>query len=98
MRNKYKDKQITNNRTDCCTLNIKRRNRHKYIVKNNLYNLGLTETVSKVLLKYGVKLNKLYDLEPDAGLGNGGLGRLAACFLDALTVGGYPAMGYCIKY
>lgn len=67
-------------------------------LKNNLYNLGLTDTVSKVLSKYGVKLDKLYDFEPDAGLGNGGLGRLAACFLDALTVGGYPAMGYCIKY
>lgn len=67
-------------------------------LKNNLYNLGLTGTAEKVLKKYGVKLENLYELEPDAGLGNGGLGRLAACFLDSLTTGGYPAMGYCIKY
>ena len=67
-------------------------------LKNNLYNLELTETMSKALAKFKVKLDKLYDLEPDAGLGNGGLGRLAACFLDGLSTGGYPAMGYCIRY
>ena len=66
--------------------------------KSNLYNLDLTETMRKALAKFKVKLDKLYDLEPDAGLGNGGLGRLAACFLDALSTGGYPAMGYCIRY
>ena len=67
-------------------------------LKNNLYNMDLTETMSKALAKFKVKLDKLYDFEPDAGLGNGGLGRLAACFLDSLSSGGYPAMGYCIKY
>lgn len=67
-------------------------------LKNNLFNLKLNDTFAKALLKYGVKLDKLYELEPDAGLGNGGLGRLAACFLDGLTSSGYPAMGYCIKY
>ncbi len=67
-------------------------------LKNNLYNLGITDTVKKALDGYGVRLDSLYELEPDAGLGNGGLGRLAACFLDALTTGGYSAMGYCIKY
>lgn len=67
-------------------------------LKNNLYNLELTEVMSKALAKFKVKLDKLYDFEPDAGLGNGGLGRLAACFLDGLSTGGYPAMGYCIKY
>lgn len=67
-------------------------------LKNNLYNLGITSTVEKALKKYGVKLDKLYELEPDAGLGNGGLGRLAACFLDSLTSTGYPAMGYSIRY
>lgn len=67
-------------------------------LKNNLYNLDLTETMEKALAKFKVKLDKLYDFEPDAGLGNGGLGRLAACFLDALSTGGYPAMGYCIRY
>lgn len=67
-------------------------------LKNNLYNLGITEVVRKALKNYDVKLDNLFELEPDAGLGNGGLGRLAACFLDSLTSGGYNAMGYCIKY
>ncbi|MBQ7726548.1 MAG: glycogen/starch/alpha-glucan phosphorylase [Clostridia bacterium] len=67
-------------------------------LKNSLFNLDLTETMNKALAKFHVKLDKLYDFEPDAGLGNGGLGRLAACFLDALSTGGYPAMGYCIRY
>lgn len=67
-------------------------------LKNNLYNLDLTDTMSKALAKFKVKLDNLYDFEPDAGLGNGGLGRLAACFLDALSTGSYPAMGYCIRY
>ncbi|MGN0494384.1 MAG: glycogen/starch/alpha-glucan phosphorylase [Acutalibacteraceae bacterium] len=67
-------------------------------LKNNLYNLDLTDTMAKALAKFKVKLDKLYNFEPDAGLGNGGLGRLAACFLDALSTGSYPAMGYCIRY
>ncbi|MBE6777437.1 MAG: glycogen/starch/alpha-glucan phosphorylase [Ruminococcaceae bacterium] len=66
--------------------------------KTNLYNLDLTATMEKALKKFDVKLEKLYDFEPDAGLGNGGLGRLAACFLEALSSGSYPAMGYCIRY
>lgn len=67
-------------------------------LKNNLFNLELTSTMEKALSKFKVKLDKLYDFEPDAGLGNGGLGRLAACFLDSLSTGSYPAMGYCIRY
>ncbi len=67
-------------------------------LKNNLFNLGLEDTVRRALSTYKVKLDSLYELEPDAGLGNGGLGRLAACFLDGLSTGGYPAMGYCINY
>ncbi len=66
--------------------------------KNNLYNLGLTDTMRKALESYKVNLDSLYELEPDAGLGNGGLGRLAACFLDGLAYGDYSAMGYCIRY
>ncbi len=66
--------------------------------KNNLFNLDMEEVMRKALSTYNVKLENLYELEPDAGLGNGGLGRLAACFLDGLSTGGYPAMGYCIKY
>ncbi len=67
-------------------------------LKNNLYNLNLTSTFESILKDYGVSLEKLYDCEPDAGLGNGGLGRLAACYLDALANGGYPARGYTILY
>lgn len=67
-------------------------------LKNNLYNLGLTEPMRKALEAYKVSLDSLYEYEPDAGLGNGGLGRLAACFLDSLSYGGYSAMGYCIRY
>ncbi len=67
-------------------------------LKNNLFNLDLEKTMEKALSKFKVKLDNLYELEPDAGLGNGGLGRLAACFLDGLSTGSYPAMGYCIKY
>ena len=67
-------------------------------LKNNLYNLELEDTMKEALSGFGVKLDQLYELEPDAGLGNGGLGRLAACFLDSLSSGSYPAMGYCIKY
>lgn len=67
-------------------------------LKNNLYNLGLTDTMRKALESYKVNLDSLYELEPDAGLGNGGLGRLAACFLDGLAYGDYSAMGYCIRY
>ncbi len=67
-------------------------------LKNNLYNLDLTNNMKKALKGMGVDLDQLYELEPDAGLGNGGLGRLAACFLDGLSTGGFPAMGYCLKY
>ena len=67
-------------------------------LKNNLYNLDLDTTMAKALKKFNVDITELYELEPDAGLGNGGLGRLAACFLDGLSTGGYPAMGYCLKY
>ncbi|MBQ2903693.1 MAG: glycogen/starch/alpha-glucan phosphorylase [Clostridia bacterium] len=67
-------------------------------LKNTLYNLNLTSTAEKALASFGVKLEKLYDCEPDAGLGNGGLGRLAACYLDALANQGYRGMGYSILY
>ena len=67
-------------------------------LKNNLYNLNLTNTVASALKDYGINLEKIYDCEPDAGLGNGGLGRLAACYLDALANQGYRGMGYSILY
>ena len=67
-------------------------------LKNTLYNLNLTSVMSEALEDFGIKLDKLYDCEPDAGLGNGGLGRLAACYLDALATQGYMGMGYSILY
>lgn len=67
-------------------------------LKNNIYNLNLAESYEKALKSFGLTLEDLYEQEPDAGLGNGGLGRLAACFMDALATGNYPAMGYSIRY
>ncbi len=67
-------------------------------LKNNLYNLNMTDMVADVCADLGVSLDRLYECEPDAGLGNGGLGRLAACYLDGLASGGYAAMGYGILY
>ncbi|MCC8072801.1 MAG: glycogen/starch/alpha-glucan phosphorylase [Clostridiales bacterium] len=67
-------------------------------LKNNLYNLDLTDTFKEALASFDVNLEKLYDDEPDAGLGNGGLGRLAACYLDGLATNGFQSMGYSIRY
>ncbi|MBR0113169.1 MAG: glycogen/starch/alpha-glucan phosphorylase [Clostridia bacterium] len=67
-------------------------------LKNTLYNLSLTETVASALKEYNVNLEKLYNCEPDAGLGNGGLGRLAACYLDAMANENYHGIGYSILY
>ncbi len=67
-------------------------------LKTSLYNLDLVKEVEGALKDCGVSLNKLYEQEPDAGLGNGGLGRLAACYLDGLATDGYPATGYSILY
>ncbi len=65
---------------------------------NNLLNLGLYDTARRLMQENGVDLNQIEQEEPDPGLGNGGLGRLAACFLDSLATLGYPAMGYGIRY
>lgn len=67
-------------------------------LKNNLYNLGLQDKMREVLDSLNVKLDNLYKCEPDPGLGNGGLGRLAACYLDGLATDGYYATGYSILY
>lgn len=67
-------------------------------LKNNTYNLGIQNAINAALKKHGASLEELYDMEPDAGLGNGGLGRLAACFMDALASQNYPAMGYSLRY
>jgi len=65
---------------------------------NNMINLCVNEMVKEVLDELGVDLNVIEDEEPDAGLGNGGLGRLAACFLDSLATLEYPAYGCGIRY
>lgn len=67
-------------------------------LKTSLYNLGLVKAAEAALKDFGVNINSLYEQEPDAGLGNGGLGRLAACYLDGLATDGYPATGYSILY
>ena len=67
-------------------------------LKNNLHNLGMTEDFEKAVKSFGADPEKIYAQEPDAGLGNGGLGRLAACFLDGLATIKKPAMGYSICY
>lgn len=67
-------------------------------LKTNLCNLGLDKAYEKALKKLGFDLNDLYECEPDAGLGNGGLGRLAACFMDSLSSLDYPATGFSICY
>jgi starch phosphorylase len=65
---------------------------------NNLINLGLHEEVAEVLEEMGLNLNDAEDTEPDAALGNGGLGRLAACFMESLASLDLPARGYGIRY
>ncbi len=68
------------------------------LLGDNLINLGLYENANKALQELGLDLQKLRDLEEDAGLGNGGLGRLAACFLDSMATLELPAYGYGIRY
>lgn len=65
---------------------------------NNLINLGLLDEVKEVLAEYGIDYNKVEDEEEDSALGNGGLGRLAACFLDSLATLNLPGQGYGIRY
>ncbi|HEY8133756.1 MAG TPA: glycogen/starch/alpha-glucan phosphorylase [Thermoanaerobaculia bacterium] len=65
---------------------------------NNLANLGLYDDSKAIMAEVGVDLEELEALEPDAALGNGGLGRLAACFLDSLATLDYPGFGYGINY
>ena len=65
---------------------------------DGLINLGLVEPMREALASMGVDLGRLRALEPDAALGNGGLGRLAACFMDSMASLGIPATGYGIRY
>lgn len=67
-------------------------------LKTSLFNLRINDMVEEIFKKWDINLDRIYEYEPDAGLGNGGLGRLAACYLDGLATDGYPAMGYSICY
>ena len=62
----------------------------------NAYNLGVLDTLTQALDEMGFSASDIFELEPDAGLGNGGLGRLAACYLDSMTTLEIPATGYSI--
>lgn len=68
------------------------------LLTNNLMNLGVYEVAQEALAELGVDINQLLEREADAGLGNGGLGRLAACFLDSMATLSLPGMGYGIRY
>lgn len=65
---------------------------------NNLYNLQVEDTFKEALKTIHVDLADLYEIEPDAGLGNGGLGRLASCYMDSMTTLSIPATGFSIRY
>lgn len=65
---------------------------------NHLFNLGITDIVAETVAKYDTELKDILESEPDAGLGNGGLGRLAAAYMESLTNLGYAATGFSIKY
>ena len=67
-------------------------------LRTSLFNLGLNEVAEAVLSDAGIKIDTIYEQEPDAGLGNGGLGRLAACYLDGMATDGIPGTGYSILY
>lgn len=67
-------------------------------LSNNLINMNIQPEIKKLLEELGVDYNSIEEAEEDAGLGNGGLGRLAACFLDSAATLNYPLMGYGIRY
>ena len=67
-------------------------------LSNAMLNLGITDAVTRVLYDYGIELEEVADAEHDAGLGNGGLGRLVACFLDSCATLQLPVLGYGLRY
>ena len=68
------------------------------LLRNALLSLGITDETAEALQRIGLDLENVYDREHDAGLGNGGLGRLAACFLDSCATLSLPVVGYGIRY
>uniref|UniRef100_A0A0K2T8R5 Alpha-1,4 glucan phosphorylase n=1 Tax=Lepeophtheirus salmonis TaxID=72036 RepID=A0A0K2T8R5_LEPSM len=67
-------------------------------LQNAMVNLGIDDSCDEALYRMGLEMEELEDMEPDAGLGNGGLGRLAACFLDSMATLAIPGYGYGIRY
>ena len=67
-------------------------------LENNLWNMNWLNKANTILKKYGTNIEEIIKVENDAGLGNGGLGRLAACFLESLATLGYSAMGHSLLY
>lgn len=67
-------------------------------LRNNLWNLELEETYRRLLQENGKDIDRVYEIEKDAGLGNGGLGRLASCYLDSLARLGFSGFGHSLKY
>ena len=67
-------------------------------LRTSLFNLGINEVAEAVLADAGIRIDSVYEQEPDAGLGNGGLGRLAACYLDGMATDCVPGTGYSILY
>ena len=68
------------------------------LITNNIMNMGVRDVVEKAFEDMGIDLNEVENFEPDPGLGNGGLGRLAACYLDSMASLGIPGFGNCIRY
>ena len=68
------------------------------LLGNNVINMKMDPICEKALADFGIDWHSLRDYEVDAGLGNGGLGRLAACFLDSMSTMGIPGMGYGLRY
>ncbi len=68
------------------------------LLSTNLYNLDVLNATKDALAEMGIDFDRIKDEEPDAGLGNGGLGRLAACFMDSIASLGLPGHGNCIRY
>ncbi len=67
-------------------------------LQNSVYNLGLRDNYADAMRNLGLRLEDMEEEEHDAGLGNGGLGRLAACFMDSLASLDFPACGYGLRY
>ena len=68
------------------------------LLSNNLINLGIYDKLNDILAKNGKSLSEIEEVEPEPSLGNGGLGRLAACFLDSIATLGLPGEGIGLNY